>query len=135
MTLYQLRRPLIYLRAGNVDVPKNVPLPLTTPVSLFDIIFLYASKLVNRIAILGTMPVITAPNPLYKPSGVSRFTISAPVVRKPRFGAPGARARRDSCMRTLIVSRGRGYQKKLQTGRLQVSGGRVMKWRVAIAHT
>lgn len=72
----------------------------------------------------------TAPNPLYSPSAVSRLTISFPVVMNPRFGAyiprssadcvdicivsrdvgrmvertPGARARLDSCIRTLIVS-------------------------------
>ena len=57
-------------------------------------------------AILGTMPVMTAPRPLYSARGDSRFTISAPVVMKPRRFAPGARARRESCMRTLIVSSG-----------------------------
>lgn len=35
-------------------------------------------------AIFGTIPVITAPKPLYKPSGVSLLTISLPVVKKPR---------------------------------------------------
>ena len=65
---------------------------------------LYRSKLAKRMAILGTMPVSTAPRPLYRPSGVSRRTISAPVPTNPRFGAPGARARRESCMRTFIVS-------------------------------
>ena len=47
-------------------------------------------------AILGTMPVITAPKPLYKPSGVSRFTISLPVVKNPRafvYAASQARAK------------------------------------------
>lgn len=34
-------------------------------------------------AIFGTMPVTTAPRPLYNPSGVSRLTISFPVVRNP----------------------------------------------------
>ncbi len=34
-------------------------------------------------AIFGTMPVTTAPRPLYNPSGVSRLTISLPVVRNP----------------------------------------------------
>jgi hypothetical protein len=43
---------------------------------------------------------------LYSARGDSRFTISAPVVMKPLRFAPGARARRESCMRTLIVSRG-----------------------------
>jgi hypothetical protein len=38
-------------------------------------------------AILGTIPVSTAPRPLYNPRAVSRLTISFPVVRKPRFGA------------------------------------------------
>lgn len=57
-------------------------------------------------AILGTMPVITAPRPLYRPSGDSFFAISRPVVTKPFRFAPGARARRESCMRTLIVSSG-----------------------------
>jgi hypothetical protein len=33
------------------------------------------------------MPVSTAPKPLYNPKAVSRFTISFPVVRNPRFGA------------------------------------------------
>lgn len=68
---------------------------------------------------------MTAPKPLYSPNGVSRFTISAPVVRNPRFLAyedmrkrklleayifearirtPGCRARLDNCMRTLMVS-------------------------------
>jgi hypothetical protein len=31
--------------------------------------------------------VSTAPNPLYRPNAVSLFTISAPVVMKPRFFA------------------------------------------------
>ena len=35
-------------------------------------------------AILGTIPVMTAPSPLYRANGVSRFTISLPVVRNPR---------------------------------------------------
>lgn len=86
------------------NIPRNVACPLTTPVSLFASSFLYASKLVKRIAIFGTMPVITAPSPLYRPSGVSFLTISAPVAMKPRLFTPGARARRESCMRTLIVS-------------------------------
>jgi hypothetical protein len=78
---------------------------------------------VKRIAIFGMMPVRTAPKPLYRPSGVSRLTISLPVVKKPRRLActtqvkigdhvaredkshtPGARARRESCIRTLMVS-------------------------------
>ena len=38
-------------------------------------------------AIFGTMPVRTAPNPLYRPNAVSLFTISVPVVMNPRFFA------------------------------------------------
>lgn len=44
-------------------------------------------------AILGTIPVRTAPRPLYRPRGVSRFTISAPVFMKPRRGACEKNAR------------------------------------------
>jgi len=68
-------------------LPKNVAWPVTVPVSLFANNFLYASNDVNLIAILGTMPVKTAPNPLYRPRGVSRLTISTPVVIKPLFFA------------------------------------------------
>lgn len=103
----------------------NVDLEVTKP-SLSASICLYHSYDVNRIAILGTIPVRTAPRPLYRPSAVSRFTISVPVLMNPRFGAynqvrifvacygahsrlvgghtPGMRARLESCMRTLIVS-------------------------------
>lgn len=88
------------------DSPKNVAFELTNPVSLSANNFLYASKLVNRMAIFGTIPVTTAPRPLYNASGVSRFMMSAPVVMKPRFLAPLTRARRESCMRTLMVSGG-----------------------------
>jgi len=42
------------------------------------------SKLANRIAILGTIPLTTAPSPLYKPSGVSLAAICLPVAKKPR---------------------------------------------------
>ena len=45
---------------------------------------LYHSYDVKRIAIFGTMPVMTAPSPLYSASGVSRLTISDPVLMKPR---------------------------------------------------
>jgi hypothetical protein len=38
---------------------------------------------VKRIAIFGMMPVRTAPRPLYRPNGVSRLTICAPVPMKP----------------------------------------------------
>jgi hypothetical protein len=41
------------------------------------------SKLAKRIAILGTIPLITAPRPLYNPSGVSRAAICRPVAQKP----------------------------------------------------
>ena len=85
--------------------PKNIAWLLTTPVCLSASNFLYCSKLVNRIAILGTIPVTTAPNPLYKPNGDSFFTIEAPVAMKPRFGVPGALERTDSCIRTFMVSR------------------------------
>jgi hypothetical protein len=91
-------------RAQSLHLPRNRARPFTCPLSSARN-FLYASKLVNRIAILGTIPVTTAPRPLYRPRGVSFRTISAPVARKPRFGAPGVRARRESCMRTLTVSR------------------------------
>lgn len=77
-------------------------------------------------AIFGMIPPRTAPRPLYRPNAVSFFTISTPVVTKPRgfiyrahvsqskaqgpcmLGqlTPGALARRDSCIRTLMVSRG-----------------------------
>ena len=46
--------------------------------------FLYHWYELNLIAILGTIPTVTAPRPLYRASQVSRFTISRPVVRKPR---------------------------------------------------
>ena len=45
---------------------------------------LYHSYDVKRIAIFGTIPVMTAPSPLYSASGVSRLTISDPVLMKPR---------------------------------------------------
>ena len=77
----------------------------------------------KRIAILGTIPEMTAPNPLYRPSGVSRAAICRPVAKKPRglsyrvscVGPVEARGKeltplslreRESCMRTLMVSRG-----------------------------
>lgn len=77
-------------------------------------------------AIFGMIPLRTAPRPLYSPRAVSRLIISCPVARKPRaltcndtvnthdlcntrilFTSkltPGARARFESCIRTLIVS-------------------------------
>lgn len=53
------------------------------PVSLLASQPLYNSKLANRVAIFGTMPVSTAPSPLYNASGVSRLAMYAPVARKP----------------------------------------------------
>lgn len=125
------------------DSPKNVLCPETDP-SLPASSCLYHSYEVNRMAIFGTIPVSTAPRPLYRANGVSRLTISVPVWMKPRRFAcgdnrqsmdvpacrpqrsqavvrvcgatrsdvpgrgagrtPGARARRDSCIRTLMVS-------------------------------
>lgn len=38
----------------------------------------------KRMAILGTIPVATAPRPLYRPRKVSRATICLPVAKKPR---------------------------------------------------
>jgi hypothetical protein len=77
--------PLVSLwyHSSVVNLPRNVACPLTIPVSLFASNFLYASKDVNLMAIFGTIPVITAPNPLYNARGVSFFTISTPVVMKP----------------------------------------------------
>jgi len=46
----------------------------------------------------------TAPNPLYRPSGVSFFTISFPTVKKPFGFNPGILPLRLSCIRTLMVS-------------------------------
>lgn len=57
-----VRRELVVF--GFWNVPRKVACELTTPVSLSDIIFLYASKEVKRIAIFGTIPVVTAPSPL-----------------------------------------------------------------------
>lgn len=45
---------------------------------------MYDSYEVKRMAILGTMPVTTAPRPLYKPRGVSFLIISEPVLINPR---------------------------------------------------
>lgn len=47
-----------------ICVPIKVARPLTSPVSLFAARDLYHSKDVNRIAIFGTIPVMTAPRPL-----------------------------------------------------------------------
>lgn len=41
------------------------------------------SKLAKRMAILGTIPLTTAPRPLYRPRGVSRAAICLPVAKKP----------------------------------------------------
>lgn len=57
----------------------------TFPVDLSASIVLYASKEENRMAILGTIPATTAPNPLYSASGDSFLTMSFPTVKKPRF--------------------------------------------------
>jgi hypothetical protein len=38
------------------------------------------SKLANLMAILGTIPLMTAPRPLYRPNGVSRATICLAVA-------------------------------------------------------
>ena len=93
-------------------------------------------------AIFGMMPVMTAPRPLYSASGVSRLIISLPVVKKPRRFAcsplvltsvpssvcftPGVCARRDSCIRTLMVSvpvrRGEVLCKRDQTKRMAREG-------------
>lgn len=53
------------------------------PVSLSASQPLYVSKLAKRMAILGTMPERTAPSPLYRASGVSLWTIKAPVAMNP----------------------------------------------------
>lgn len=80
---------------SNANSPKNVARPVTWLFSSASTC-LWASKLENRMAILGTMPVMTAPRPLYSPSGVSLLEISRPVTTKPRFLAPrGARAARE----------------------------------------
>jgi hypothetical protein len=55
-------------------VPKNVAGPLTLPLESANNC-LYFSYDVNLMAILGTMPVRTAPRPLYNPNGVSRLMI------------------------------------------------------------
>lgn len=73
---------LVKVNIGHI--PKNVPLPLIFPSSLLKSC-LYHSYDVNRIAIFGTIPVMTAPRPLYKARGPSFLTISVPVVTKPRF--------------------------------------------------
>lgn len=65
--------------------PRNVARPDTVPVSRSAMDCLYRSYDVNRIAIFGTIPVTTAPSPLYNPSGVSLLIISFPVVRNPRL--------------------------------------------------
>ena len=57
---------------------------LVLPVCLSASQPLYVSKLVKRMAILGTIPDRTAPRPLYSASGVSRRTIMAPVAMNPR---------------------------------------------------
>lgn len=57
---------------------------------------LYVSKLANRIAILGTMPMITGLNPRYKPSTESFLMIDRRVLKAPRFPF--------SCKFTLMVS-------------------------------
>ena len=65
-------------------IPRKIFPTLVFPVSLSANQFLYASKLANRMAILGTIPDKTAPRPLYSARGVSRFTMYAPVARKLR---------------------------------------------------
>ena len=65
-------------------LPRKVDLLETRPVCLSANNVLYHSYEVNRMAILGMIPPRTAPRPLYRPSAVSFFTISTPVVRKPR---------------------------------------------------
>lgn len=86
------------------DVPKKTPCGEVTPVSRFASQFLYCSKLMKRMAILGTIPATTAPRPLYRPRGLSRRMMCIPVAKKPRGFSPCARPRRESCMRTLMVS-------------------------------
>lgn len=57
---------------------------LVLPVVLSVSRSLYVSNDANRIAIFGTMPLQTAPSPLYNPSGLSFLTIATPVAMKPR---------------------------------------------------
>ena len=64
--------------------PKKIPPTLVFPVSLFANQPLYVSKLANRMAIFGTIPANTAPNPLYNARGVSRCTMDTPVAINPR---------------------------------------------------
>merc|ERR1712072_1126948 len=86
--------------ARKVDLPVSVP---SADVKRC----LYCSKDANLIAIFGTIPLMTAPRPLYRPKGVSLETIIFPVAKKPLGLAPGVLdALRLSCMRTLMVSRG-----------------------------
>lgn len=108
--------------------PRKIFPTLVFPVSLSARKFLYDSKLANLTAILGTIPERTAPRPLYKAKGVSRWTIMTPVAMNPlafvyieytksekisiweegwkKRRTPGARPDLESCIRTLMVSRG-----------------------------
>jgi len=67
---------------------------------------LYCSKLVNRIAIFGAIPINTAPSPLYRASTDSFLAMPTPVLTNPIlfpyiiFGLCAV------CIRTLIVSKG-----------------------------
>lgn len=58
-------QPLLrgYTRNARI-IPKKVAFVLTAPVSLFASMDLYASNDVKRMAILGIIPVTTAPRPL-----------------------------------------------------------------------
>jgi len=64
--------------------PRKVFPTLVFPVDSSASQLWYASKLANRVAILGTIPDKTAPRPLYRASGVSRLTILEPVDINPR---------------------------------------------------
>lgn len=78
------------------DPPRKMPDELVLPVPPFESNALYCSNDANRIAILGTMPVTTAPSPLYNPSGLSFETMCAPVAMKPRALVCRRRSERES---------------------------------------
>lgn len=66
------------------DVPKKMDGEEVLPVVLSVKKSLYVSNDAKRIAIFGTIPLTTAPRPLYSPSGDSFFTIATPVAMNPR---------------------------------------------------
>lgn len=78
-TMYDVERE----RESIKSLPKKTPVLEVLPSASANK-DLYNSKELKRMAILGTIPAMTAPRPLYRAQNDSFFTIRMPTPKKPR---------------------------------------------------